>query len=78
MTKLIPFPALTIPLPCAFFRTRPYIAEANAMVPNGASTFLTKRTPTVIGRPANLPYKTPKNPPDWVIVENCALLSFIS
>ena len=56
MTKVIPIPALTTPTPS--------IAAADAIVANGASTFLTKGTTTVVNVPANLPYKTPRNYPD--------------
>ena len=33
---------------------------------------------TFINRPANLLNNDPKNPPDWIILEICALKSFKS
>ena len=49
------------------------ITEADYMV----ATFLVKGTATFITGPANLLNKAPKNLPDWIILDNWDLLSFI-
>ena len=59
MTKTIPFPALTIPLPHIFPLMAPSIAEAHSKMLNDAKPFLVKGTAT-----ANLPNKTHRNPRD--------------
>ena len=77
MTKVIPFSALTTPRLRIFLWIASSIAEADAIAANGAKRFLAKRTATFINGPANLPDKAPRSPPDWMILDNCALLSFI-
>ena len=54
------------------------IAEAAAVIPNGAKTFFAKGIATFINGPANLLNYDPKNPPDWTILEIWALESFKS
>ena len=70
MTKVNPFPALTT--------LAPSIAAGDAVAANGARTFLTKGTSSLVSAPANLSYKAPRNHPDLIILDICALLSFIS
>ena len=48
------------------------------IVANAAKTLLAKGTSFFIKRPANLPNKARRNPPDLIILDNCPLLSFIS
>ena len=50
--------------PCIFFWISVSIAEAVALIPNGAKTFFAKEIATLINRPANLLNNDPKNPPD--------------
>ena len=45
------------------------IAEAAAVIANGAKTFFAKGIATFINGPANLLNNDPKNPPDWIILE---------
>ena len=45
------------------------IAEAAAVIPNGAKTFFAKEIATFINEPTNLFNNDPKNPPDWIILE---------
>ena len=45
------------------------IAEAAAVIANGAKTFFATGTATFTNRPANLLKNDPKNPPDWIILE---------
>ena len=52
-----------------FFWTPASIAEAAAVIPNGAKIFSAKGTSTFINRPANLLNSEPKVPPDWIILE---------
>ena len=52
-----------------FFWIPASIAEAAAVIHNGAKTFFAKRIATFIKGPANLLNKDPKNPPDWIILE---------
>ena len=54
------------------------IAEAAAVIPNGAKTFFAKGIATFINEPANLLNNDPKSPPDGIILEICALESFKS
>ena len=54
------------------------IAEAAAVIPNGAKIIFAKVTATYINGPANLLDNDPKNPPDWIVLEIWALESFIS
>ena len=61
-----------------FFWTPASIAEAAAVISNGAKIFFAKGTATFINRPANLLNSDPKFPPDWIILEVWALESFIS
>ena len=51
-----------------FFWIPATIAEAAAVIPNGAKIFFAKGTATFINGPANLLNKDPKNPPDWIIL----------
>ena len=52
-----------------FFWIPASIAEAAAVIHNGAKTFFAKGIATFIKGPANLLNKDPKNPPDWIILE---------
>ena len=52
-----------------FFWIPASIAEAAAVIPNGAKTFFAKGIATFINRPANLLNNDPKNYPDWNILE---------
>ena len=52
-----------------FFWIPASIAEAAAVIPNGAKTFFAKVIATFINWPANLLNNDPKNPPDWIILE---------
>ena len=61
ITKVISFPVLTAPLSCIFLWIS--IAQADAIVANGANTFLAKGTTTFINGPANLSNKTMWHPP---------------
>ena len=49
------------------------IAEAAAVIPNGAKTFFATGIATFINGPAILLNNDPKNPPDWIILEIWAL-----
>ena len=60
-----------------FFWISASIAEADAVIPNGAKTFFAKGTAIFINGPAILLNKDPKNPPDLIILVICALESFI-
>ena len=40
--------------------------------------FYEEGTATFTGGPANLPNKTPRNPPNWIILGSGALLSCVS
>ena len=51
-----------------FFWNPASIAEAAAVIPNGAKIFFAKATATFIKGPANLLKKDPKNPPDLIIL----------
>ena len=55
-----------------------FLIEAAAVIPNGAKTFFAKGIATFISGPASLLNNDPKNPPDWIILEICALESFKS
>ena len=52
-----------------FFLIAPSIAEAAAVIPNGAKIFFANETATFINEPANLLDKDPKNPPHWIILD---------
>ena len=69
---------VVVPEPCIFFWTPVSIAEAAAVIPNGAKIFPANGTATFINRPANLLNSDPKTPPDWIILEIWALKRFIS
>ena len=56
-----------------FFLIPASIAEAAAVIPNGAKSFVAEG---IANGPANLLNKDPKNPPDWIILEIWALESF--
>ena len=56
------------PEPCIFL-IPPSIAEAAAVIPNGAKIFFANGTATFINGPANLLNKEPKNPPDLIILD---------
>ena len=66
------------PEPCIFFWVYALIAEASAVIPNGAKIFFAKGTATFINGPANLLNTDPKNHPDWIILEIWAVESFMS
>ena len=55
------------PEPCIFFWIPASIADAGAVICNGAKIFFAKGTPTFISGPASLLNNDPKNPPDWII-----------
>ena len=78
MTKVIAFPAVTTPGPYVFLWILLSIAKADTIVVNGVKTFLAKKRATFINGLANFLNKAPRNPPYWMILENCGLLSFIS
>ena len=69
---------VVVPEPCIFFWIPASIAEAAAVIPNGAKTFFAKGIATFINGPANLLNNNPKNPPDWIILEIRALESIKS
>ena len=76
--EVIPLPAFTTPHPHIFlWIALSIIVEADAIVANGAKTFLAKG-PAFINGSRNVPNKALRNSHDWMILENCALLSFIS
>ena len=75
--EMIPFPVLTKPLWHTVLWIVPSIAEVDATVATVANSILVKGTTFILG-PASLPYKASRNPPDWIIVDCCALLSFTS
>ena len=52
-----------------FFWIPASIAEATAVIPNGAKTFFARGIATFINGPANLLNKDPKNPAGWIILE---------
>ena len=56
-----------------FFWILVSIAEAAAVITNGAKTFVAKGIANFINGPANLLNNDPKNPPDWIILEIWAL-----
>ena len=55
-----------------FFWVPASIAEAAAVIPNGAKTCFAKGIATFIIGQANLLNSDPKNPPDWIILGICA------
>ena len=59
------------PEPCIFFWILAWIAEASAVIPNGAKIFFAEGTATFISGPANLLNNDPENPLDWIILEIC-------
>ena len=59
-----------------FFWTPASIADAAAVIPNGAKTSFAKGITIFINEPANWLNNYPKNPPDWIILEIWALESF--
>ena len=59
-----------------FFLIPVSIAEATAVISNGAKTFLAKEIATFINVPASLLNNASKNPPDWIFFEIWALESF--
>ena len=61
---------VVVPEPCIFFWIPASIAEAAAVIPNGAKTFFAKGIATFINGTTNLLNNDHKNPPDWVILEN--------
>ena len=61
-----------------FFLIPASIAEAAAVISNGAKMFFAKETVTFTNGSANLINKDPYNPPEWIILENWALESFMS
>ena len=52
-----------------FFWIPASIAQAAAVVPNGAKQFFAKGTAIFINGPANLLNNDPKNPPNLIILE---------
>ena len=58
---------------CIFFWVAASIAEAAAVIPNGAKLFFTKGTANFINRSANLLNNDPKKLPHWIILEIWAL-----
>ena len=61
-----------------FFWIPASIAEAAAVIPNGAKIFFAKGIAAFINGPANLLNNDPKNPPDWIILEIWAIESLKS
>ena len=61
-----------------FFWIPASIAEAAAVIHNGAKTFFAKGTAIFINGPAIVLNNDPKNPPDWIILEIWDLENFIS
>ena len=61
-----------------FFWIPASIAEAAAVIPNGAKTFFAKWIATYINGSANFLYNGPTNPPDWNSLEIWTLESFKS
>ena len=55
---------VVVPEPCVFFWIAPSIAEAAAVIPNGAKIFFANGTATFINGPAILLSNALKNPPD--------------
>ena len=55
------------PEPCIFFWIPASIADAGAVIRNGAKIFFAKGTATFISGPANLLNNDPKNSTDWII-----------
>ena len=54
------------------------IAEAAAVIPNGAKTLFAKGIATFINGPVNLLNNDLKNPPNWIVLEIWALECFKS
>ena len=54
------------------------IAEAAAVITNGAKMFFAKETATFSNGPANLLNNEPKNSPDYIVLVIGALDNFIS
>ena len=61
-----------------FFLIPASVAEAAAVIPNGAKIFLANWTATFINVPANLLNSEPKNPPNRTILDISTLDNFIS
>ena len=59
--------------PCIFFWIPESIAEAAAVIPNGAKTYFAKGIATFINEPASLLNNDPENLPDWIIFKIWAL-----
>ena len=59
-----------------FFWIPASIAEAAAVISNGAKTFFAKGIAAFINGPVNLLNNNPKNPLDWIILVIWALESF--
>ena len=86
VAKVICFPPLTTPTPHVAIASLTHIylwveisiANTDAIVADDTKNFLAKETLTFISGPFNLPNKAPLNPPDRMILDNWALLSFIS
>ena len=55
--------------PCIFFLIPASIAEAVAVIPNGAKAFFAKGVAIFINGSAISLNNDPKNPPDWIILE---------
>ena len=76
---------VVVPEPCIFFRIPASIAEAAAVIPNGAKMFFAKGTATFINGPADLLNNDPKNPSEnpWTLesyksVDMLLLSAFLS
>ena len=73
MTNIIPFPALmTLRI---FLWIALSIAEADPIVANGASTFIAKGTQLSSMEQLICIKKAPRDPPDWITLDNWPLLS---
>ena len=57
---------VVFPEPCIFYWIASSIAEAAAVIPNGAKTFCANGAATFINGPAILHSNEPKDPPDRI------------
>ena len=55
--------------PCIFLWIPASIAEAVAVIPNGAKIFFVNGTGTFTNGPANLLNDKPRNPSDWLFLD---------
>ena len=55
---------IVVPEQCIFFWIPASLAEAAAVIPNGAKIFFARRTTTFSNEPANILNTDPKTPPN--------------